>query len=251
MNVWFRVVYLLALISWTGAASELSLIETIALKGATYHVQGIEIEGSKLWVTSVDVKTRRGLLLEFALPGGELKRSVELQKGEMYHPGGLSGRGDFLWVPVAEYRRASKAVVQKRRKDTLALVEEFTVEDHIGAVAVGDRFLVGANWDARQLYVWTNSGELVNKVDNPTNNAFQDLKFVDGQLGGGGLVGDKSSGAIDWLSFPELQPLKRTAVGKSDRNVSYTHEGIAFADGKIFLLPEDDPSRLFTFKLVK
>jgi hypothetical protein len=31
--------------------------------------------------------------------------------------------------------------------------------------------------------------------------------------------------------------------------VSYTHEGMAIRDGVLYLLPEDEPSRLFRFKL--
>src|SRR4051794_29302120 len=53
------------------------------LEGDTKHVQGIDLQedATRLWVTSVDVPGRRGLLSEYQLPSGKLVRSVEIQDG--------------------------------------------------------------------------------------------------------------------------------------------------------------------------
>lgn len=235
-----------------GAAQErtpqLALQRTISLAGETFHVQGIDVEGARLWVTSVDTKGKRGLLFEFKLPEGSLTRSIEIHEGERFHPGGMMADGDSLWIPVAEYRRESSAVIQKRNKRTLALESQFLVNDHIGAVAVTPDGLVGANWDARDLYMWDRTGKQIRKIANPSGVAIQDLKFENGILVGGGLRTDKS-GEIVWMRWPSLEVIVRAPVGRTDRNVVYTHEGMAIQQKKIWFLPEDAPSRLFEFLL--
>ena len=58
------------LLFWLAAAG-LSPVRTIVLKGTTHHVQGIDFDDTRLWVTSVDRDTKKGYLHEFALPSGE------------------------------------------------------------------------------------------------------------------------------------------------------------------------------------
>jgi hypothetical protein len=236
------------------ALTEKDLLETIRLAGDTHHVQGIELDGSRLWLTSVDVPDRRGLLLQYRLPEGTLEHSVAVHDGSRYHPGGISGDAQSLWVPVADYRRDGSSVIQKRSKQTLEIEDEFEVPDHIGCIAVTPEYLIGANWDARDLYVWTHRGKLLRKLGNPTANAFQDMKFVDGKLVGSGLLKDKS-GAIDWMQLAAdasgIQVVRRITTGKTERGVAYTHEGMTIRNGKLWLLPEDTPSRLFVFRLIE
>ncbi len=241
----------LFLLLWTFPAlsgSDLVVSKIIPLAGETYHVQGIEIEGSRLWVTSVDKIGRRGLLAEYSLPGGHLVRSVQIQDGDRYHPGGLTSDGDSLWIPVAEYKRNSKSVLQKRSKRTLEVEATFAVADHIGAVALTPEGLVGANWDARDLYLWDKHGKQIRKVPNPSSIAFQDMKYVDRDLVGSGLAADKS-GAIVWMEWPSLRVSRRVIAGHTDRGIAYTQEGMTIRKGKLWLLPEDGPSRLFVFEL--
>lgn len=252
MNKNFQLIHALLALTVIASAAEIldtgKPIKVTPLAGDTRHVQGIDVEGSRLWVTSVGVQEKKGYLFEFDTATGKLIRSVELQDGERYHPGGISANGGSLWTAVAEYRRSSTAFVQKRSKRTLALQAQFEVADHIGCIAVTPKELIGANWDAKEIYIWKHDGTLIRKVSNPTNNAFQDLKFTGGQLVGGGLLPDKS-GAIDWLEYPSLRPLRRLLVGKTDRGVAYTHEGMTIRGGRLWLLPEDGPSRLFSFRL--
>ncbi|MEI9811614.1 MAG: hypothetical protein WDO18_02580 [Acidobacteriota bacterium] len=67
-------------------------IKVLPLDGTTFSVQGIDTDGVHLWVTSVDTPHRKGYLHEFLLKTGKLVRSVELQDGERFHPGGYRGR---------------------------------------------------------------------------------------------------------------------------------------------------------------
>ena len=211
------------------------------------HVQGIETDGKRLWVSSVDKEARTGHLHLFEIRTGRLLKTVRVDSGEMYHPGGMSMEGSSLWVPVAEYKRVGKARIEERDKETLALRRHFTVDDHIGCVAVTGGKLFGGNWDARQIYTWSLQGAQLAKRDNPQGTHYQDMKFRQGQLVGSG-VADKA-GAIDWLDPQDLRLLKRITTGKTDRGILYTNEGMTIRGGNLYLLPEDGPSRLFVFQL--
>src|SRR5579864_2640292 len=96
-----------------------NLTNMLNLKGPTYHVQGIDFEMQTAWVTSVDPKSRRGFLLVFSLDSGQMSRSVEIQDGERFHPGGIAADATSVWIPVAEYRPNSTSIIQARDKRTL------------------------------------------------------------------------------------------------------------------------------------
>jgi hypothetical protein len=229
---------------------EFPLLRVIELKGKTYHVQGIDADADRLWVTSVDKNTQSAYLQEFSLPDGALIREAQIQDGARYHPGGISSAGDSLWIPVAEYKANSASVIQKRSKRTLAIEKQFAAQDHIGCVAVHGNTVIGGNWDSRDLYFWNTDGKLLRKVPNPTQTSFQDLKAVGEMLiGSGGFPG--GGGAIEWIDLPTLKPVKRITAGKTDRGASFTREGMLIRGDELMLLPEDDSSRLFVFRLKK
>lgn len=245
-----RLALLVVASLWAAPAilNESQAVSITVLDGSKHHVQGIDTDGSILWVTSVDRYSRRGLLQQFELSTGKLVRTVEVQDGDRFHPGGMAADAEWLWIPVAEYRSASSAVIQKRNRKTLELAAQFRVDDHIGCVAVSERYVVGGNWDSREFYVWDRSGSFVRKVANTTGNGYQDLKFVGDAVVGAGLLSNRQ-GAIDWLEFPSMKLVRRLEVGKTSRGVALTHEGMAIRGGKLYLLPEDAPSRLFAFNL--
>jgi len=230
--------------------TDFKLVRELPLAGETHHVQGIEFDERRLWVTSVDRASRKGYLMEFDLSTGARLRTMEVSRGERFHPGGIGGDGEWLWVPVAEYRRASSASIQKRSRRTLEVESEFEVTDHIGCAAAVPEGVIGANWDSRKFYVWDRSGRLLRTADNATGNAYQDLKFAGGQLVGGGLLADRT-GAIDWLEYPSLRLARRVKAGKTSRATVYTQEGMAIRGDRLLLLPEDSPSRLFEFRLTR
>ena len=128
VTLWFGLVLLIA--------SAQPPTRVLNLKGVTYHVQGIDVDDQTLWVTSVDTSRRKGYLHEFALDRGSLLRSVEVQDGERFHPGGISADATSIWMPVAVYRRDSTSVIQRRNKRTLEVEFQFAVHDHIGCIAV-------------------------------------------------------------------------------------------------------------------
>jgi hypothetical protein len=245
----------LVLCQWAAALAALvwvlhaaAPVRVLELKGATHHVQGIDLDARRLWVTSVDTEARKGYLHEFALPGGTLARAVDVSDGVRFHPGGIAADASSIWLPVAEYRRASTSVIQRRDKRTLEVESQFAVNDHIGCIAVTGDELIGGNWDSREFYVWDRGGKLLREIANPTDNAYQDLKFDGQRLVASGLLPDHT-GAIDWLEWPALRLVRRVKMGKTSRGAPFTREGMALRGGELLLVPEDGPSRVFFFKM--
>lgn len=216
------------------------------LENKTHHVQGIVVDGPTLWVSSVSKDA--GFLHKFELRSGRHLATVAIHEGARFHPGGMDRDGDSLWIPVAEYRRESSATLIRIDTGTLSVTDRLEVQDHIGCVAVAGDRLIGGNWDARFLYYWDRTGKFLDKRPNPNKVAYQDMKFADGMLLASGNV-SRDEGAIDWLDPDTLQLKKRILSGKTDRGVRFTNEGMAVVDGKLYLLPEDGPSRLFVFQL--
>ena len=225
-----------------------ALDRIVPLQATLDHVQGIDVEGGTLWVSSVERKSHRGFLHRFDLETGKLLAEVEVQDGDRYHPGGITLDGDSIWVPVAEYRRLSTTVMQRRDKRTLELLSSFPVADHIGSVAAAPDVLYGGNWDSLQIYTWTREGRQLAKRDNLEGTAYQDMKFVDGKIAGGG-VRTKDEGSVDWLDPAALTLTRRILFGRTERGPLYTQEGMTLRGGLLYLLPEDGPSRLFVYRL--
>ncbi len=223
------------------------LLRTIQIPQDLHHVQGIDVEGDTLWVTSVDAKAGKGYLYRIQLPSGTVERSVEVQDGKRIHPGGIQRDGKSIWLPVAEYDRDGPSWIERRDKKTLALISRFLVEDHIGCVAVDSSRIVGGNSSTPEIYTWTKEGKALDRRANPHRTEWQDLKFVGHHLVGSGNL-SRQQGAIEWLSLPGLEMQAKILAGQTDRGLPYTHEGMTIYRGKLYLLPEDAPTRLFIFQ---
>lgn len=228
------------------ALSSLRRFGITELENRTHHVQGIVVHRGMLWVSSVG--DGEGFLHKFELATGKHLTTMPVHDGKRFHVGGIDRDGDSLWVPVAEYRKNSASTMLQVDMRTLAIRGRFEVDDHIGCVAVLEDRLIGGNWDSRQFFSWDRAGKLIEKRENPHAVAYQDLKFRDGQLIASGNV-SRDEGAIDWLDPATLALRRRIHCGKTDRGVRYTNEGMDVADRKLYLLPEDGPSRLFVFQL--
>jgi hypothetical protein len=241
---------------WPASAQSLATAppREIALEGETQHVQGIDTDGVRLWVTSVDRAARKGYLFRFDARSGRRAQSIEVHDprdgGARYHPGGLAFDGRSVWIPVAEYRASSTAVIQRRNADTLALEQEFRVDDHIGCIAATSDMLIGGNWDSRDFYVWNYQGNLARKVASATGNAYQDLKFRNAQLVASGTLPGRK-GAIDWLDYPSLRLNHRVMMANTEKGEPLTREGMTIHSQEIWLLPEDSHSRLFILPIPK
>lgn len=150
---------------------DLERLEVVQLRAPLDHVQGIDVEGDSLWVSSVGRAAHKGFLHLFALPSGRLRAQVSVERGVRYHLGGIALDGDSIWVSVAEYVSNGTSLIQRRNKRSLSLETEFEVADHIGCIAAGED-LIGGNWDTRIFYQWSRDGRLLRHRPNPTSNAY-------------------------------------------------------------------------------
>lgn len=231
------------------------LIDTLDLTGELFHVQGLELDGRRIWVTSVDQANRKGYIHEFDRRTGAFLRRLELTDGARYHPGGISISGRSIWVPVAELRARSSAVLVEIDADSLEIRRRIQVPDHLGCVAASGHTLVAGNWDSELLYIFDlRNNARARVVPNPSMTRYQDMKFVDGQLVAGGSL-NLWSGTVDWIDWPSMK-LSRTlqagAIGPVrplGRGGPYTGEGMAIEGNELYVVPEDGPSRLFHFRL--
>lgn len=232
-----------------------TLVDARPLRGPLFHVQGLALDGPRVWVTSVDRRSRRGWLSAFDRATGAPLRRIEVTDGARYHPGGISISGRSIWVPVAELRPGSSAMLVEIDADSLQVRRRIAVADHLGCVAARGETLVAGNWDSRRLYVFDLTGRTPTRVvANPSPTHFQDMKFVGDTLV---AAGDRNwwSGQVDWLDWPSLRVTRSLRAGAVwpirplGRGGPYTGEGFAIEGRELFVLPEDGPSRLFRFRL--
>jgi hypothetical protein len=165
----------------------------------THHPQGMEVIGDRIYLSSVEIIERpekypepvdghdrspgRGVGHLFVLEkDGTLVKDVVLGQGDMYHPGGLDVDGDgTVWVPVAEYRPDSRAVIYRLDPQTLEPRKMFTVEDHVGGVVRDQETgrLVGQSWGSRRFYEWSTTGRQKARWLNDSHFVdYQDCEYV-------------------------------------------------------------------------
>lgn len=86
----------------------LRALPVIPLQGEAYHVQGIDLDDTKLWLSSVDTKTKRGLLYMFRPPVRQVAAFRRNTAGGTLSP----GRHQSVWrkplgtgcrIPALEY----------------------------------------------------------------------------------------------------------------------------------------------------
>ncbi|HZO69485.1 MAG TPA: DUF6454 family protein [Kribbellaceae bacterium] len=176
-----------------------TLTARIPLRFPTYHPQGFALVGDKIFLSSVEVleppvrypepvdgydrSPGRGIGHVLALDrSGKLLADVNVGEGTVYHPGGIDFDGRDVWVPVAEYRPNSHAIVYRLDPRTLRVTEEFRVRDHIGGITRdrGDGSLHGVSWGSRRFYEWTGTGYQQRVSANPSHLVdYQDCDYVD------------------------------------------------------------------------
>jgi len=154
---------------------------------------------------------------------------------------------------------------------------EFSVSDHIGAVAVSsERGLVfGANWDTVKVYVWDFTGALqrtlrddelkarglgVDAAGARAGIAVQDWKIVGDRLFAAGLFKTPESTTVPPASrFCEFErflerDLRSLRVTLPQQNgTELAREAMAVAGGSVYFLPEDlgASNRVFHLSIAK
>jgi hypothetical protein len=185
-------------------------VAKIPLQFPTYHPQGFALVGDLIYLSSVEVleapvkypvpvdgydrSPGKGIGHLFVIDRqGRLKKDIRLGEGTVYHPGGIDFDGENVWVPAAEYRPNSKAIVYKVNPRTYRVTEQFRVRDHVGGV-VRDRrtgLVHGVSWGSRTMYEWTASGKQLDAQPNQSHLLdYQDCDYVSrGKQLCGGVTG--------------------------------------------------------------
>jgi hypothetical protein len=181
--------------------TEWQLTSTLRLRFPTYHTEGLAFAGDRIFLSAVQViePTKRyptpqggydrtpgkGIGHVFVMDReGNLQKDIILGEGDMYHPAGLDFDGSSVWVPVAQYRPNSTAIIYSIDATTLAVRKRFEFRDHIGGI-IRDQttgHLIGNNWGSRQFYEWDTNGHQIAAWDNPGFFVdYQDCQHVAGQ----------------------------------------------------------------------
>lgn len=185
-------------------------VARIPLRFPTYHPQGFALVGDLIFLSSVEVieapvkypqpvdgydrSPGKGVGHLFVLDRqGKLLKDIRIGEGTAYHPGGIDYDGRNVWIPVAEYRPNSRAIVYTVDPKTYRVTERFRVKDHVGGV-VRDRTtgqVHGVSWGSRTLYNWTTTGRQLQSTPNESHLLdYQDCDYVSrGKQLCGGVTG--------------------------------------------------------------
>ena len=255
-------------------------LPSLRIQGQTIpaHTQGLELVAGKYYVTARrdNVRPKRALLLrsEPAAADWDVWDITPLDAQGVVtvqdHPGGMQSDGDRLWIPVAESNRTGRSSIRAYKLadmvagGRLKADFEFTVDDHIGAVAVAvDRKLIfGTNWDTERVYVWDFKGRLQRMLTDfelqarglgviagaggRAGLAVQDWKVFGDRLYASGLFRAPGSATVAtenrliWFKgFLEPGCQSGTVTLPRPKGIMLAREGMAISGAKVYFLPED------------
>ncbi len=249
-------------------------VDTIDLSFDAEHPQGMVKIGDRFFVSSVEIieptqpcpvpcdgydrTPGRGVGHLYVIDAnGELLEDLELGDGHMYHPGGIDYDGRWLWVPVAEYRPNSNAIIYKVDPTSLAVEEAFRVNDHIGGVVRdrADGHIHGVSWGSRTLYEWTAGGrQLVREANESHFIDYQDCDYLtfrkmmcggianltapNGmifELGGLALVDLRNGAILHEVPVQRYSPVTSHVITRNPVFLEITDRGL-----RLYTAPDDD-----------
>ncbi len=221
------------------------------------HAQGLAITDKYVFATCVERGEKKALLYRYERPEGfpaagsklEAPKVLDLTRDSMYHPSGIDvDETGTLWVASAHYRPiGAKSEMMAIDPESLRVKSSFIVSDHLGAVAaMGDK-IVAFNWDARQAYVLSRDGTVIDKAPSPSAIAYQDCVGYNEEsiICSGPEKGDgKTVAAVDFLTFDPTYKkrwLFERKVTAYHLEVNLGREGFTKLDKDLVFLPEDFP----------
>ncbi|MGH8791962.1 MAG: DUF6454 family protein [Stackebrandtia sp.] len=182
----------------TSRSTQWEHVDSVDLPFDVHHPQGMVKVGDLFFITSVEIieptqpcpdlcdgydrTPGKGVGRLYVVDeAGNLQADVEIGEGHMYHPGGLDYDGEHLWIPVAEYRPNSHAVVYRVDPETLEVDEAFRADDHVGGVVRDQETgnVHGVSWGSRTMYKWTPRGKELAREANPGHFVdYQDCDYL-------------------------------------------------------------------------
>jgi Family of unknown function (DUF6454) len=247
--------------------------DAIPVAFRTFHPQGMVRIGDTFFVTSVDKEHSAGHLFKID-KAGQLLADLPLGEGAIYHPGGIDYDGRFIWVPVAEYRPDSRAIVYRVDPAAMKATEVFRFADHLGAIVhdTDDDTLHAVSWGSRRFYRWPldASGRVVDPGApaalarrNPSHYVdYQDCHYAGGhfmlcggvteirqpasapfRLGGLEIVDLAAARAVHQVPVPLWTPGGRVMT-ENPLWLEATPSGV-----RAYFMPEDDRSTIYVYDL--
>ncbi|WP_285320142.1 DUF6454 family protein [Pseudarthrobacter sp. lyk4-40-TYG-27] len=170
----------------------------LKLNFPTYHTEGIAYSQDHIFLSAVQIleptvkypapqdgydrTPGKGIGHLFVMDkAGNLQKDIILGEGDTYHPGGLDFDGTNVWVPVAQYRPDSSAIIYRVDAETLDVHKQFEVKDHFGGIVLDKQtgHLVGNTWGSRRFAEWDLQGKEVSTWENPNYFIdYQDCQYV-------------------------------------------------------------------------
>jgi Family of unknown function (DUF6454) len=257
-------------------ASAWKLVSSVPVKFPTHHPQGMVRIGDVFYVSSVDKTKAAGHLFKIDA-GGNLLADLPMGEGSIYHPGGIDYDGANIWVPVAEYRPDSRAIVYRVDPATMKATEVLRFADHIGAIVhnTDDRTLHGVSWGSRRFYRWTlgADGKVTNAGVPPdklrTLNTSHYIDYQDCKYAGArrmlctGLTELRQGpnapvfrlGGIELVDLSDGRPLHQVPLLLwTPGGMDMTHNPVWFeptaAGLRGYFMPEDDTSTIYVYEVV-
>ena len=251
-------------------------VATIPADWQTFHTQGLVKIGDTFFVSAVEVLTNRvftgivtDALYDFSIdrsPGtgrawlfkfdgsGHLLGQIELTDGAKYHPGGIDYDGEYIWVPVAEYRPNSASNIYRVDPATLTAELMFTEKDHIGGIVHNQHrgTFHGVSWGSRRLYTWnaTHSGDSPKVVssDWTPNRAFYidyqdchyqgvELMLCGGVVGYSTPLGGIALGGLELVNLRTAQPDHQVPVNLFIDEGNGPNPGLALTHNAFWIEP--------------
>jgi hypothetical protein len=205
---------------------------------------------------------------------GNLLAHIDLGEEAIYHPGGIDFDGTYLWVPVAEYRPDSESIIYRVDPETLDARIVFRFPDHVGGIVhdTASGTVHGVSWGSRRFYSWALE-RLENGAKSDDPNVFRQqfnpshyIDYQDCQFAGSHrafcsgvaayMMGDGTRHSLGGLEMLDLQ----TGLPIHQAPFPYwTEDGLSLMqnpmhlelDGlvlRLYLMPEDNLSRLFIYE---
>jgi len=261
-------------------------VAAVKLQFPSFHPQGMVKIGDYFFMSSVEVTRKRqnndggegiGHLFKFDATG-KLTAKISLGEGLIYHPGGIDFDGQFIWVPVAEYRPNSRSIVYKVDPKTMKATEVMRFEEHIGGIVHNTEAntLNGVSWGSRSFYRWklNANGNVTNptvspdqiRINNPSYYIdYQDCHYI-GQhkMLCGGLHSYKTSpdavafrlGGLEVVNLADNRPIHQVPLslwsptGAPMTNNPFWIETTPDGLRAYFVPDDDDASTLFVYEAV-
>ncbi|PSH66716.1 hypothetical protein CU102_18070 [Phyllobacterium brassicacearum] len=268
-------------------------VAQIPLSFPTFHPQGMVKIGDFFYVSSVEITTPtrkfdkpeggydrdtgegKGHLFKIDAKGN-LIADVLLGEGSIYHPGGIDFDGEAIFVPVAEYRPNSAAIVYRVDPATMKSKEVFRYKDHLGGL-VHDKekkTLNAVSWGSRRLYTFAldENGHVANadadrgqlaKLNSSHYIDYQDCKYLgQSEMLCGGLTnyqpkkdGPKLAlGGLEVVNLVSNQPVYQIPVQLwTDTGLPMTQNPFWIEPTDTGLMayfaPEDDKSTIYVYEV--